>query len=221
MSGFTKLVPEILQSSIWNEPSDIRIVWITLLAAKDENGYVRGNVRSLARLANVRDKSVEDALQRFQEPDPHSNTPDNEGRRIEAIPGGWFVLNHAIYRAKDHKTYEAERKREYRKNHPSGTRPGQVTDPSASASVSASVSASEEGDARGRKFKPPTPQEVEEYANSIGYPMNGEAWCDSYAVKGWKVGRNSMKDWKAAIRTWKNNNWVPAVTPEKKAAFWK
>lgn len=137
MSGFTKLVPEIIQSSIWNESAEVRIVWITLLAIKDEEGNVRGNIKTLARMANVRDKSAEDAIEKFKKPDPDSNTPAMEGRRIESIPGGWHVINHSVYRAKDYKDHEAERKREYRKR-VSGTSPGQVPDSSASASVSAS-----------------------------------------------------------------------------------
>ena len=59
------------------------------------------------------------------------------------------------------------------------------------------------------KFSPPTPNEVEIYANEINYPINGQAWCDSYAQKGWKVGRNKMIDWKAAVRTWKAQSWKP------------
>jgi len=142
MSGFTKLVPEIVMSSIWNESPEVRCVWIAMLATKDENGYVRGNATSLARLANVSLESAKEAIEKFQLPDPDSNTPDNDGRRIQAVPGGWFVLNHALYRGKDYREYEAERKREYRRKHPlSGTRPGHV--PDSSASASASVSASE------------------------------------------------------------------------------
>jgi len=145
MSGFTKLVPEIVLSSIWNESPEVRCVWIAMLATKDENGYVRGNVASLARIANVSLESAKEAIEKFQLPDPESNTPDNDGRRIQAVPGGWFVLNHALYRGKDYREYEAERKREYRRKHPlSGTCPGQV--PDSSASASASVSASEKKD---------------------------------------------------------------------------
>jgi len=148
MSGFTKLVPEIVQSSIWNEPSDVRIVWITLLAIKDENGYVRGNDQTIARLANVPLESAQQALQRFQAPDPSSNTPDREGRRIEPIPGGWFVINHSIYRAKTYNEYEAERKKKYRASHAdmSGTCPGHVPDCSASASASVSVTEGVQGE---------------------------------------------------------------------------
>lgn len=54
-------------------------------------------------------------------------------------------------------------------------------------------------------FTPPTPSEVETYSKEIGYPLPGEAWCDSYAQKGWMVGKNKMKDWRCAVRTWKHN----------------
>ena len=111
MSGFTKLVPEIIQSSIWNESSDVRVVWITMLATKDENGYVRGDAKTIARLANVPLAAAEEALKRFQEPDPSSHTPDNEGRRIEAMPGGWLVLNHDKYRLNDDVKREQTRDR--------------------------------------------------------------------------------------------------------------
>jgi len=152
MAGFTKLVPEIVMSSIWNEPPDVRCVWITLLATKDENGYVRGNLLSLARTANVSVEATKHAIDVFQQPDPVSNTPDNEGRRIQAVPGGWYVLNHAIYRGKDYREHEAERKREYREKHKvSRTCPGHVPDSSASASVSASVSDRERVQGKGKK----------------------------------------------------------------------
>ncbi|MCK9571540.1 hypothetical protein M0R72_21500 [Candidatus Pacearchaeota archaeon] len=156
MAGFTKLVPEIVMSSIWNESPEVRCVWIAMLATKDENGYVRGNAASLARTANVSIEAVRIAIDVFQRPDEESNTPDNEGRRIQAVPGGWFVLNHALYRGKDYREYEAERKRQYREKHQmSGTSPGQVPDCSASGSVSTSV----EGESRGEASKPPVEPE--------------------------------------------------------------
>jgi hypothetical protein len=114
MSGFTKLVPEIIQSSIWNEPSDIRIVWITLLAVKDENGYVRGDVRTIARLANVDVEAAGRAIDAFLAPDPGSHTPDNEGRRIGTAAGGYVVLNHALYRGRDAKAEHAEYVKKWR-----------------------------------------------------------------------------------------------------------
>lgn len=49
----------------------------------------------------------------------------------------------------------------------------------------------------------PLPEIVRAYALSIGYDLDGERFCDFYEMKGWKVGRNYMVDWKAAVRTWK------------------
>jgi hypothetical protein len=54
-----------------------------------------------------------------------------------------------------------------------------------------------------RVFVKPTPGEVEAYANAIGFKISGSQFCDFYGSKGWVVGRSPMKDWKAAVRTWK------------------
>lgn len=55
-------------------------------------------------------------------------------------------------------------------------------------------------------FKRPTPQEVSEYANSLGFSLDGDYFCDYYQARGWKLSTGLMKDWKAAVRTWKRNN---------------
>lgn len=54
---------------------------------------------------------------------------------------------------------------------------------------------------------PPLPEWVTAYSVSIGYPLNGPAWCDSYEQKAWKVGKSRMKNWQAAVRNWKTNGW--------------
>lgn len=56
---------------------------------------------------------------------------------------------------------------------------------------------------RGGRFAPPTPQEVAAYGKEIGFAVDGDQFCDFYASKGWLIGKNPMKDWKAAVRTWK------------------
>lgn len=55
-------------------------------------------------------------------------------------------------------------------------------------------------------FGKPTPQEVSEYANSLGFSLDGDYFCDYYEARGWKLSQGPMKDWKAAVRTWKRNN---------------
>jgi len=51
-------------------------------------------------------------------------------------------------------------------------------------------------------FKKPTFEEVKEYCNERNNSVNPQSFIDFYESKGWKVGNQSMKDWKAAIRTW-------------------
>ena len=66
------------------------------------------------------------------------------------------------------------------------------------------------------KFVKPTPKEVNDYAKEIDFKLDGEYFCDWNEARGWLVSKNPMKDWKAAIRTWKRNakNFEPN-TPTK------
>lgn len=97
--AFVKIYGTILRSSIWNESSDTRCLWITMLADADAEGYVRGSVGGLARLANIsRDAAVE-GLRVLAAPDPDSRSPDHDGRRIEEVePGTWRILNYRRWR---------------------------------------------------------------------------------------------------------------------------
>ena len=53
-----------------------------------------------------------------------------------------------------------------------------------------------------QRLIPPTVEEVRAYAAQRGDLLDPEAVMDYYTANGWKVGRNPMKDWKAAVRTW-------------------
>lgn len=52
------------------------------------------------------------------------------------------------------------------------------------------------------RFTPPTLSEVQAYVTEKGYHIDAESFIDFYESKGWLVGKNKMKDWKAAVRTW-------------------
>ena len=60
--------------------------------------------------------------------------------------------------------------------------------------------------ARNSNFVKPTTQEVQDYALSIGFTLNGGSFVDFYESKGWVVGRAPMRDWRAAVRTWKRKD---------------
>lgn len=98
--SFTKLFSSIIKSSVWCEPHPTVRVWITMMADCDPNGSVYAAIPGLANLARVTVAECEAAISTFLSPDPYSRTPDNEGRRIEVIEGGWRLLNYQIYRDK-------------------------------------------------------------------------------------------------------------------------
>lgn len=65
-----------------------------------------------------------------------------------------------------------------------------------------------------RNIIPPTRDMVEAYISEQGYNVNADAFMDYYNSNGWHVGRNKMKDWQAAVRTWEKRN-----TPKEQDAF--
>lgn len=52
------------------------------------------------------------------------------------------------------------------------------------------------------RFVPPTVEEVTDYASTMQGSLDADRFVDFYASKGWMVGKNKMKDWRAAVRTW-------------------
>ncbi len=65
-----------------------------------------------------------------------------------------------------------------------------------------------------KRFTIPTPEEVQAYCNERNNDISGQQFCDFYSSKGWKVGSQPMKDWKAAVRTWevRRKDTTPSIT---------
>ena len=60
--------------------------------------------------------------------------------------------------------------------------------------------------------KHPTLEEVKAYCQERGNRVDPERFIDYYTANGWKVGKNPMKDWKAAVRTWERQDTQKART---------
>lgn len=81
------------------ESLETRIVWLTFIAAMDEEGFVQfASIENVAHRARVGIEAASVAVRTLEEPDLNSSDSDNEGRRIERVPGGWMVLNAKKYR---------------------------------------------------------------------------------------------------------------------------
>ena len=202
MSGFTKLDSGIVDSSIWAEPAETRVVWITLLAKSDKTGYARLSLSGLQRAANVPMEAVQKALLTLTSPDPDSRTSAEEGRRILKVDGGWFVVNYEKHRKgaleDAAREFLAAKKREERSNS-TAKMSRHVADISASASASVSVPVPSLGKCENLFFGRVPPDlldmagslmpssssavewqsEVQLKVESLGYSVSREVPCES------------------------------------------
>ena len=58
---------------------------------------------------------------------------------------------------------------------------------------------------KAKRFTPPTLEDVLAYCNERQNNVDAQHFIDYYTSNGWLVGKNKMKDWKAAVRTWERN----------------
>ena len=63
-----------------------------------------------------------------------------------------------------------------------------------------------------KRFSPPTLEEVKAYCDERKNRVDPQRFIDYYESNGWKVGKNPMKDWKAAVRTWERGNYSKPTT---------
>ena len=64
-------------------------------------------------------------------------------------------------------------------------------------------------------FAPPTVEKVRAYCIERGNNVDPERFVDHYTANGWKVGKNPMKDWKAAVRNWEKSEGAFARDAER------
>jgi hypothetical protein len=57
-----------------------------------------------------------------------------------------------------------------------------------------------------KRFAKPTLDDVKAYCQERNNNVDAEKWYNYYSANGWKVGKNPMKDWKAAVRTWERSD---------------
>jgi len=58
-----------------------------------------------------------------------------------------------------------------------------------------------------KRFEKPSISDIKQYCMERNNNVNAEQFYDYYESNGWKVGKNSMKDWQAAVRTWERSEY--------------
>ena len=117
---YTKLFASITESSLWSEPKEVRLLFVSMLARSDQNGFVDAAIPGLARLANLTLEETEAALKVLLSPDKYSKNPGNDGCRVTPVPGGFAIINYEDYRSRRNDDDRKEYMREYMKQYRSG-----------------------------------------------------------------------------------------------------
>lgn len=65
------------------------------------------------------------------------------------------------------------------------------------------------------RFSPPSVEDVTAYCRERKNGVDPQKFVDFYTAKGWKVGQNPMKDWRACVRTWEQRERTPVQMPVK------
>ncbi|MCI8594923.1 MAG: hypothetical protein HFF09_06670 [Oscillospiraceae bacterium] len=137
--------------------------------------------------------------------------PELSGREAVIFPAMRWNID------RDRQTYADKCERNRRNGAKGGERPPNAPQGKGEGKREGKVNPplSEGGDARARgaRFVPPTLDEVRAYVAERKSPVDAQAFLDFYESKGWMVGKNPMKDWKAACRN--AEKWEQWTRPAK------
>lgn len=186
----------ITASSVWRQPDHVRLAWIAILANKDFKTHkVRTNALILADQARISRDNAEDALRVLCSPDPDSLDPEFEGRRLEKLPaGGYLVLNGEKYS----RLMAEFKKKEYDRDYAAERR-------------AASKLANPEFN--GEHHRPPEPEGPQ--PDPLEIPENLKTQPFTNAWQQWMTFRRGMKackDWVTLFR--KQLSWLSEMGPE-------
>ena len=122
--------------------------------------------------------------------------------------------DHTIYMAEVQKmvgseTASAERVRRFREKQKALPCNATVTNSNTEIESEKESEIEKERKPKRKRFTPPTIDEVSSYCKERNNSVDPERFIDFYSSKGWKVGNQPMKDWKAAVRTWEKREQQP------------
>lgn len=69
-------------------------------------------------------------------------------------------------------------------------------------------------------FKKPSVDEISDYCILRNNGVDAHKFFDFYEAKDWMIGKNKMKDWKAAVRTWERNSSQEKSNSEPEHEYW-
>lgn len=235
---FAKLFSRITESSLMEEPINVRYTFVMLLAISDPKGYVIGTDIAIARRLNMKISEFRECLDILMAPDPDSNSQEHEGRRVlvSDVERGYKLVNYMTYR--DMKSTENRRNymREYmRAKRREDQAIGENVKKGANTVKIVAPLKQEEADSEAKTEEPiqpasagefwddplpPMPKpnkargtldDLQAFAVEIGLPASdGEAMFYRLEADGWKRGTQPLKCWRSHMRNYKSRGIHPS-----------
>lgn len=196
--SYSKLHSSLVSSSLWTEPDSVRILFITLLAMADRDGYVYGTKLGIARIANIEPEEIDAAWSTLLSPDKNSSdkmrNPESNGRRIEEASGGFRLLNYTYYRGLRDDDDRREQNRLAQERFRSKRRKPSSAGVSHGKPQSAHAEAEAEAEADAVNT-PPTPPRGERARKKITYPQDFLDFWMSYPRSGQRAKPKALVYW--------------------------
>jgi hypothetical protein len=214
---YAKVFQQIYDSSIVENP-ETRFTFMDFLILADRNGVVDMTHEAISRRTNRPIETIRATIAELEGPDPRSRTKHANGARIfrldEHRDWGWGIVNYEHFRklaSEDQRREKTlQRVRKYRVTHCNAVKRKCNDSPSLSLSSSLSV----------RKRKPSSLEEVLGYAKEQEISRSdATGFFDSQEAGGWTRGGKPLHDWKASLRSWKTNGWLPSLKQKKNGAY--
>ena len=125
---------------------------------------------------------------------------------VDVLDEGTIYMNE-VQRMIGSETKWAEKKRQYRLKEDNVLALSAPCPVDVRQEIETDIELDKEIDKEGKKsrasrFTPPTLEDVQAYCQERNKGVDPERWYNHYTANGWMVGKNKMKDWKAAVRTW-------------------
>jgi hypothetical protein len=220
VSGYTPLFSSLTTGTLCGKWPDIGL-WPVILSIADRHGVVDVTHQYIATVTGLDHDDVVACMERFCQPDLRSRSQEREGARLVLLEPhrdwGWKIVNHGKYSEKARLIHKNAREVEDGRNRARMAEKRETAEnrrepPTNAPQTQAQYQSQDKKTARNRAvFVPPKPDEVRAYCRERGNTVDPDAFVDFYTAKGWKVGREPMKDWQAAVRTWEKRATVPTA----------
>lgn len=201
MNGWIKLHRQIIEWEWFKEHETFKLFMFLLLKANHKEGawqgvsINRGQIltgrKKLSEATGLSEQSVRTSLKRLKNSGEIEVLPTNKNSLIT-------LVNYDIYQGEDDSPTS-----DLTNNQPATNQQSTSNQPATNHKQECNNNKNVKKVSR---FVKPTREEIVEYIVEKQYFIDPDRFINHYESNGWKVGKNPMKNWKAALSNWNKNN---------------